>query len=160
MISGNHQQIPSSITSHSPSLVTRHTVEEAQAHTQIHILLAEDNVVNQKVTVRMLQKIGYRVDVVENGQEAVAAVDRTPNDLVLMNCQMPEMDGLETTRKIRNAENVKRKAKEKSSLAPFALNPHEHSRMPIIALIDNAVSGDRKPVLKQAWMIVLLNPQE
>ena len=158
MILGSQQQTPSSTTNHSSTLITRHTVEEAQAHTQAHILLAEDNVVNQKVAVRMLQKIGYRVDVVENGQEAVEAIGRTSYDLVLMDCQMPEMDGLEATRKIRETEKVKREAKEKISTDPLPLTPHENSRVPIIALTANALSGDRETCLEAGMNDFLTKP--
>jgi len=161
MILGNNQQIPSS-TSHTSTLITRHTVEEAQAHTQAHILLAEDNIVNQKVAVRMLQKIGYRVDVVENGQEAVRAVSRTSYDLVLMDCQMPEMDGLEATRKIREAENVKRKvldvgndAKEPNSPDALRLTSNH---VPIIALTANALYGDRESCLEAGMDDFLTKP--
>jgi CheY-like chemotaxis protein len=167
MILGNAQQTPSSTTSHSSTLITRHTLEEAQAHTQVFILLAEDNVVNQKVAVRMLQKIGYRVDVVGNGQEAVEAVGRTSYDLVFMDCQMPVMDGLEATRKIREAEilngregKVRSKGHEtpSSEISPCSLLTPHCSRVPIIALTANALSDDRQACLDAGMDDFLTKP--
>ena len=158
MVLSSHQQTASSTNSQTSSLITRHTVKEAQARTQFKILLAEDNLVNQKIAVRMLQKIGYRVDVVENGQEAVEAIGRTSYDLVLMDCQMPDMDGLEATRKIREAESVKRKAKEKISPDPLPLTPHENPRVPIIALTANAFSEDREACLDAGMDDFLTKP--
>ena len=163
MILENEEKAMSS-THHSPNLITRHTVQEAQAHKQTRILLAEDNIVNQKVAVRMLQKLGYQVDVVGNGKEAVEAVSRTAYDLVLMDCHMPEMDGLEAVKKIRKAEREKvtgqiHEQEEDGSETPDSSQstPH-HPPLPIIALTANALSEDRGNCLEAGMDDFLTKP--
>jgi len=98
--------------------------EMAQRH-PLRILLAEDNVVNQKLAQRLLEQMGYRADVAANGLEAIAAIERQPYDVVLMDVQMPEMDGLEASREITRRW------------------PRE-GRPRIVAMTANAMQGDRE----------------
>ena len=91
----------------------------------VRVLIAEDNQVNQKVVIKQLEKIGFKADAVANGAEALAATAKVAYDLVLMDCQMPEMDGFAATRGIRRREEE--------------FNLHT----PIVALTANALEGDR-----------------
>jgi PAS domain S-box-containing protein len=95
----------------------------------IRVLVAEDNVINQRVAMRMLEKLGCRVDVAANGQEAVEMIQMLPYDLVFMDCEMPELDGFEATMMIRANEKIR------------------GGRIPIIAMTAHAMHGDREKCL-------------
>ena len=84
-------------------------LDERFAGALVRILIAEDNVVNQKVACRMVERLGLRADVAANGREAVEMFDLLPYDLILMDCQMPEMDGYEAARTIRQRESSRRR---------------------------------------------------
>jgi PAS domain S-box-containing protein len=130
-------------------IVTRHALRSHRARTSQRILLAEDNIVNQKVACRLLEKLGYGVDVAIDGQAAIEAWASGRYDLVLMDCQMPIMDGYEATRRIRAQEAGR-------------------AHIPIVALTAHAMKGaDRectaagmddylsKPIDRQALAICL-----
>ena len=124
------------------SLLTREVVSKTKAPTTakpqmdpdmakrhpLRILLAEDNVVNQKLALRQLQQLGYRADLASNGVEAIESVERQTYDVVLMDVQMPEMDGLEASRRITGK-----------------LPPGRRPR--IVAMTANAMQGDREMCL-------------
>ncbi len=119
-----------------PEVVTRHTIAESRR--SLKVLLAEDNPVNQQVAVAMLVKRGHEVHVSSNGREAVEAVRARDYDVVLMDIQMPEMDGFEATQAIR--------AMDKGKL------------LPIIGLTAHALSGERERCLARGMSEYLAKP--
>ncbi len=129
----------------STKMITRHTIAENRK-TGSRILLAEDNVVNQKVAMRLLNKMGYRADSVVDGKEALKSLAEIPYDLVLMDIQMPEMDGYEATSLIRSENS----------------NVKNHD-IPIIAMTANAMKGDREKCLAAGmddYISKPINPEE
>jgi len=131
-------------------ITTRHSVAEARAvapepapettdSRKWRVLVAEDNIVNQKVAKRMLEKLGCIVDVAANGEEAVQMWSQLPYDVVFMDVQMPEMDGLAATRAIRNREP-------------------EDRHTPVIAMTANAMEGDQEICLEAGMDDYLAKP--
>jgi CheY-like chemotaxis protein len=126
--------------------------EQSRNARGLRLLLAEDNPVNQKLAVRLLEKQGHTVVVAGSGRAAVEALDRATFDLVLMDVQMPEMDGLEATAAIRTRE------RETASGCGT-----EGRRLPIIGLTAHAMKGDRERCLAAGmddYVCKPIQPQE
>ncbi len=119
----------SSAPAYSVEAVPRVAANVQSIDLSISILIAEDNPVNRRLALQQLKKLGYQATAVEDGREAVAAVAREPFSLVLMDCQMPNLDGFEATRAIRRNE----------------LETGRH--VPIVAMTANALEGDREACL-------------
>ncbi len=129
-------------------MITRYSLHTDAAPAQrLHILLAEDNPVNQKLAIRLLEKRGHHVTLTSNGREALAALEKSPYDLVLMDVHMPDMDGLEATRRIRQKE------KEENS----------QSRQAIVAMTALVMKGDRERCTEagmDGYLAKPIRPQE
>lgn len=127
-------------------LITRYSLQDAHEHrSSLRILVVEDNLVNQRLAVRLLEKRGHHVAVAGNGRQALEALEKEPFDLVLMDMQMPEMDGFEATAAIRKMERA---------------NDH---RLPIVALTAHAMKGDREKCLAagmDGYLSKPIRPQE
>ncbi|HUA39634.1 MAG TPA: response regulator, partial [Candidatus Sulfopaludibacter sp.] len=111
----------------------------------LRILLCDDNAINQKVAIRILQQLGYEPDLAVNGREALDALDRKPYDLIFMDVMMPEMDGLEATRAIRELQ----KAGGKDNF---------NSRIIIVAMTAQAMQGDREKCIAAGMDDYLAKP--
>ncbi len=113
--------------------------ELAAARGEHHVLLAEDNMINQKVSIKILNRAGYNVTAVGNGAEVLDAVDKYKFDLILMDIQMPEVDGYAATKELRNLNNG-------------------YSKIPIIALTAHALIGDREKCIEAGMNDYLTKP--
>jgi len=131
-----------------PPPITRHTLAETLPGPRI--LVAEDNLINQKLTVRLLEKLGYQSDVVENGHDALAALGRGSYAVILMDCQMPLLDGIQATERIRRREAVDQEAVSHDAVVA--------RHIPIIALTANAMKEDRERCLTAGMDDYLTKP--
>ena len=122
------------------------------------ILLAEDNAVNREVALGMLELAGYRVTMAQNGREAVTLSAATPYDLILMDCQMPEMEGFEATHLIRERETAQSSRTTQGAIPDEQTEGGSAPHVPIIALTAHAMPGDRERCLTAGMDDYLTKP--
>jgi len=139
---------PAATPAPAPPLITRHTLAEIGSLPRV--LVAEDNLINQKLTVRMLEKLGYQSDIVENGRDALAALERGGYVAILMDCQMPILDGFGATKLIRQ--------READAQASTTVDSPTARHIPIMALTANAMQGDRERCLAAGMDDYLTKP--
>jgi PAS domain S-box-containing protein len=142
-------------------LATRHTAREAAAcfaPRKARILLAEDNITNQQVALGILQKLGLTADAVANGREALDALKSLPYDLVLMDVQMPEMDGLEATRRIREMMNHQGATRRAGKGGGPPVTHPAALRIPIIAMTAHAMQGDKQRCIEAGMDDYVVKP--
>jgi CheY-like chemotaxis protein len=133
---------------------------ETSGHNAARVLVVEDNPVNQEVTRRMAEGLGCQVDVAANGREALTAVEQSAYDLVLMDCQMPEMDGFEATRAIRRRESERNAERgmmndEQNQPSAFSLQPYLAS--PSSLSLPMRWRVIMSSVYPRGWMIISAN---
>ncbi len=133
----------------SPALITAHSLAERRAKHRIRVLVAEDNPINQKVAVRLLERMGVQADVVPDGKQAVEAVARHAYDLVFMDLQMPVMDGWDATAAIRRLETSGELASRPAADEPCGRVKEGAGRrhLPVIALTASITDIDRERCL-------------
>ena len=122
------------------ALMTKHTLAE-DVRRKIRLLVVEDNIVNQKLVVKMTEKYGFTADVAANGKEAIDMLKQFSYQVVLMDIQMPVMDGFKATKNIRNPQSM-------------VLNP----KIPIVALTANAMRGDKEKCLEAGMNDYITKP--
>ncbi|WP_447970893.1 response regulator [Nitrospira sp. M1] len=143
-------QAPADSPTSKMDLITRYSLKETEPRRGGRILVADDHRVNQQLAVLMLERLGHRPDVVANGLEAIEALSRKSYDLILMDGQMPEMDGYEASRQIREREHA----------GQLPLAGHKAQHIPIIALTANAMQGDREKCLAAGMDDYLAKPMK
>jgi PAS domain S-box-containing protein len=127
------------------TLITRHSLAETRKR-EMRILVVEDNIINQKVTMAILKKLGYRAEIAANGYEALQSLQSMPFDLIIMDCEMPEMDGYEATRRIRAWKDSENEALR------------QKSNLPIIAMTAHALEGEREKCIEAGMDDFLSKP--
>ncbi len=127
------------------TLITRHSLAETRKR-EIRILVVEDNIINQKVIMAILDKLGYRTQIAANGQEALESLQNMPCDLIIMDCEMPVMDGYDATRRIRAWQDSSDE------------NLRQKSNLPIIAMTAHALEGEREKCIEAGMDDFLSKP--
>jgi signal transduction histidine kinase/DNA-binding response OmpR family regulator len=132
-----HEALTSVLASRNPTKLRawRPAASPAVVPGKLRILVAEDNIVNQRVALLQLERLGHRADVAANGLEVISAIETVHYDVIFMDCQMPELDGYEATRRLRTRESERRARGEK------------FTPLHIVAMTANAMQGDREACL-------------